>query len=175
MANKRYGFFDGIRVTVYDGTDRAFRPRWLGKGADNPFLRMHNQVEFFDSLLEFCLLKHPRRVCLYRTYALGDILMLLPLARRLRQVADLPKPVTIVVEPRFIDLLGRGLRGWDEIEFVPQAARCEDHDYGADVHMNLNSVLEVDHRGGDASNYHRMELYAKPLGLELARKSPHEP
>ena len=172
---KEYGYFDGIRVTVYDGTDRVFRPRWLGEGADTTFLRHHNKVEVFDSLLDFCLRKQPRRVCIYRTYALGDILMLLPLVRQLRRLADLSEPVTIVVEPRFINALGRGLRGWDEIQFVPQQARGEDADYGADVHMNLNSVLEVDHRGGNASNFHRMELYAKPLGLELARKSPHEP
>jgi hypothetical protein len=154
-------------VTYWDGVEHVFIPRWLSEGANNSFLKKHNRVEFFDTVLEFCLKKRPERVCLYRTYALGDILMLLPLARRLYHAAGLRQPIEIVVEDRFIESLAMGLDDWREIHFLRMRADANKADYGCDVHVDLNHVLEPDHWGGEESNYHRVELYARVLGFEI--------
>jgi len=164
---KRFGYFIGQPVTIMGGRDLFFRPRWLLEDADHSLLTSTNRVEFFDTLLEFCLAKKPDTVCLYRTYALGDILMLLPLARRLRQLAQLTEPITIIVEDRFIDSIGRGLREWHEIQFLPEATDAEKADYGCDVHIDLNGALETDHRGGEDSYIHRLNLYGRVLGLDV--------
>ena len=156
-------------MTIYDGLERIFLPRWLNEHADHGILRAQAHVHYYDSILACCLERQPEKICIYRTYALGDILMMLPLVRHLYRIIAPPNPILVVVEKRFMSSLAAGLRGWEEIRFRPQLPRGEIADYGADVHVNLNGVLEPDHWGGEESDRHRVDLYAEAFGFEVTR------
>lgn len=114
-----------------------------------------------------CLLqaRRPRQLAVRRTYALGDVLMLLPVLRALRRSCDSLGKVVIVTGHQIAD----SLITLNQID--PDLIIIRDRgwvDYGADVHIDLNGVLEADHRGGEASNHHRVRLYARSIGMELA-------
>jgi hypothetical protein len=171
-ADQPFSFFDdGPPLTVVSSRERVFLPRWLTHD-NHPIVMRHRKLEYYRSLLDFCQRRNPRTICLYRTYALGDILMLLPLARRLRKLIGMQAPILIVVQDRFMRTLGRPLRGWNEVAFREKHVCGESFDYGCDVHMNLDGVLEPDHWGGEESNHHRCVLYARVLGLEIDHAQP---
>jgi hypothetical protein len=160
------GYFVGTPLTVFSSCTKDFRPRWLSRDHTDPFLCARREVHQFASLADFVRQRRPRSIVLYRTYALGDILMLLPLVRAFHRAMGLTFPVTIVVEKRFRVQLERAANR--QVRFIDK--RGYPFDYGADVHMNLNGVLEPDHRGGEESHMHRVDLYARALGLEIQRE-----
>ena len=105
----------------------------------------------------------PSTICIYRTYALGDIIMLMPVLRAFRRaVITSDTQFLWVVQERFISTLVQLNHLDKDFMFARDIGK---YDYGCDLHVNLNGVLELDHRGGDESNYHRMELYMRALGV----------
>lgn len=157
------GIYHGQPYTVVSLRRFQFMPRWLSADNTHSFLCSREKVRLYRSFADAVLGERPRKIVLRRTYALGDILMLLPVARALHRQLDLEQPIGIVVRRSYFDQL-RGARIPEIMFHVEQGST---HDYGADLHFDLNSVLEVDHRGGPASDYHRCELYAAALGVDL--------
>lgn len=151
-------------MTVTSSRDLVYRPRWLAEHHADPFCVKHRRPELFASLCDFCERKRPASVCLYRTHALGDILMLLPIVRAFRRRFNLPKPVMLVIAEKYgTQLAGLNRAPWD-VRLVPKRGLT---DYGADVHFDLNRCLEADHRGGAESDFHRMALYGRAMGMEV--------
>lgn len=155
------GLYHGNRIVVVGHKRLIYAPRWLSPDyATEPVGR----VTLYPSFIACALDRRPQRLCLWRTYALGDILMLLPIVRGLRRLLELQEPVRIVVQARHMESL-RPMQG-DEFLFLRKTQAFGD--YGADLHYNLDSCLEADHRGGPESDLHRMELYGRALGVEVA-------
>lgn len=158
-------YFTGPTVSmIADGRMRSFAGKWLHEHSVVARLRPGRP---YGSLWDFCL-QHPgSRVCLHRTYALGDILMLVPVCGLLKRHLEIRGPIKVAVGGRYI----RDLKRVESpaVEFV--RSRGGQRDYQADVHLELNSALEADHRGGEASNRHRIILYARAIGVpeELLR------
>lgn len=159
-----FGYYEGRPVTITGGIRRRYRPKYLEP--DCPSFSDFN-VGFYESLLDFCRRERPQTVCLLRKYALGDILMLLPIVRALRRTVPIPNPVRIVVEERFVRQLGGHLNGFDPDFFFVRHHNWDD--YGCDVHVDFNKELERDHWGREESQMHRLEIYGRALGLSLRR------
>lgn len=167
MLSAMLGFYRGMPTTIHSMRDLYFVPGWLSEDNAHPLLKQCDpSVELFESFWDFCLRKHPKKIVLYRTYALGDILMLLPIVRAMRRTLALTEPVYIVMEDRFVA----------QLDTLPESSgvRCllkrgPRADYGGDVHFDLDACLEVDHHGGPASHTSRLDLYAAALGVELSR------
>lgn len=152
------------------GETVCYQPRWLlPYHADVVRLR---RGRTFESVWDFCRQVKPRKIAFYRTYALGDVLMLIPVIRLLRRLMaaragyEMPAPVFLITgyDP------WRGLGGRMDSALV----RLEDiwvvrshgiREYGADVHFFLDHCLEADHRGGPESELHRLELYGRAMGI----------
>lgn len=136
----------GVRVRT--------RPGWLC--AEN---KHAPDAAHYPSLLAFIGERRPRVVGIRRSYALGDVLMLLPIARALHRQAG----VEIIIVTRrdwaetFAEMSIPGLR------FARDRGRGAQYP-GIDVCFEMNSALEVDHRGGPESAMHRLTLYARALG-----------
>lgn len=158
-----------LSVTSATGTV-CYQPKWL--------LPYHDEVirvrrgRAFPNAWEFCRQVRPKKVAFYRTYALGDVLMLIPMIRVFRRLLAerekyrMPDPVFLITgyEP------WRALGGRQDSALV----RLDDvwifrshgvRQYGADVHIALDHCLEADHRGGPESDLHRLELYGRALGI----------
>jgi len=157
------GFFSqGTAASLYDGHDWLFQPRWLSVDNAHPWICARRAVTKYKSFADFCDREQPASVCFHRAYALGDILMLLPVIRAMQRQYDLPSPVRLAVNERFMPAL-RGLPATSGIQLV--RSRGVQRDYGCAVHVALDRVLEADHWGGQESELHRVELYTKALGV----------
>lgn len=141
------------------GGSAIFNPKWLCP--EHPLAFSRRGARRYGSLAEFCRQEKPRKVCLHRTYALGDVLMLLPVARLFRRLLQIPEPVVVAIGAQAFGQLGAIARMPDVRLVEARGIR----DYGCAVHMDLNRCLEADHRGGPESDYHRLELYARKLGI----------
>lgn len=153
---------DGPMLSLFDGTSGqqlAFPPRWLLPEHRAPI--RERSAKRYKSLMEFCQARKPRTVCAMRTYALGDVLMLIPVLKAFRRAAGISKPILLVTAHDISDGLG-GL-AWDADVRVGRALGMRT--YGADVHINMDWCLEVDHRGGPESDMHRCDIYAGVIGL----------
>lgn len=161
-----YCYFEGPPLSVPLGSEVvSYQPRWLTPTSEL-VVRMR-RATVYESPAAFCRQVRPQKVCFYRTYALGDVIMLLPVARLFRRLLGLQGPLIIVTG--FIPW--RALGGKiDRGDLVPMGdlmiARGHGRrSYGADVHIDLDHCLEADHRGGDESHTHRLDLYGRALGI----------
>lgn len=153
-------FYEGEPFTVFTDVEHRYIPRWLvPEDADTK----RRGGARFTSLLEFCRQRHPSSIWIRRTYALGDILMLVPVLRAFHRHAALTVPINLAIEERFMRDLGP--LGDERVRFRRDPGQVAD--MRCDVHMDMNGCLEPDHRGGWESDVHRMALYARALGVEL--------
>lgn len=160
-----FAYFTGVGITVISrGIVHEYQPRWLIPEPHHRLLISQLRPLLYRSFTEFVRAARPRCVCFYRTYALGDILMLMPIARRLRLHLGIETPIRMVVQKRFLTQLGQLNGQQDDWRFIEDRGKI---DYGADVHVDLNGALESDHRGGRASSMHRLELYGEALGIKV--------
>lgn len=157
------GFHDGPPVTVHSLRDFTLLPRWLVQEVDHPIWRELHQGTLYKSCWDCLVDRRPRRVMFYRTHALGDLLMLVPVVKALRRALGMTEPVTIACEDRFVEAFKLMERGPD-LRFIEARGIS---DYGFDLHFDLNYALEIDHSGGEASDHHRVVLYGRALGVEM--------
>lgn len=166
------GFYSGPRQTITSRREYILAPRWLMRSYDVPFIRSQD-LTLFESFWHFCRERRPKSILLHRTYALGDILMLLPVARALRRklgaLHGAEPAMTIAVGFPFFHQLREMPAAAAGVRLIESRGVA---DYGCDVHLEMNSVLEIDHRGGEASDVHRVALYARSLGMELEDRCP---
>lgn len=155
----RMMFFRGGRAN-WNG--EPFEPGWLLR--DNPALPTLRRVEEFAHLRDFIEKKLPRTIFLHRTHAMGDILMLFPVARAIHRHCRLSAPIIIGVGARFFTRLSE-VKQTDPRIRLTRAMGVRD--YNCDVHIDLDSVLEKDHEGGAESDVDRVKLYADFLGFPL--------
>jgi hypothetical protein len=143
----------------------SYQPRWL-----NPYhadaVRLRRAVRY-ESMLDYCRQKNPQKMCFYRTYALGDVIMLIPVIRLFLRMLRVKRPVFLITGAHEWRALGGQqehpvLRLGGDILVVRTRGIL---DYGAEVHINLDHCLEADHRGGPESELHRLEIYARTLGV----------
>lgn len=107
-----------------------------------------------DSFLNYLDKRKIKRFCIIRTYALGDILMLVPVIRALRRQGYNPFLRTFQRWRSIADLLDI------EMEVVEQTFRF------ADWGINLDGTLEQDHFRPILSKIHRVEIYFMALGMK---------
>ena len=153
------GFYTGIPLEQHGRRRIRYGRRWLSEY----YAGYHRDTENFRSLAHFCEVKAPKHVCFHRTYALGDILMLLPAARAFARHYPCIRRITIACGS-YRERLAGFHKTQDLIRFQVCLGNPLHYDYGADVHMDLNSCLEVDHRGGPDSSIHRVNLYLRAMG-----------
>ena len=116
-------------------------------------------LEPIDSFLEVMRKKKIKRFYLHRTFALGDILMLVPVVRALRCWGYNPYLRTGGWAKTILNLLD--IRS-DVVESYHHPAKGE---YG----VMLDGVIEQDHFRPKLSEFHRVDIYFKALG---AKKIP---
>ena len=154
-----YCFFDGENpLHLSSGT---ILPRWLSP--EHPDAFRLRRARRYEHLMDFCRQHQPRKLVFHRTYALGDVVMLVPVLRVLRRTLGISAPIMLVTG----FLPWRALGGQDSRE--PDVRIIRGHgrqNYGGDVHMDLDSCLEADHRPGSwQTELHRCDIYARTLGL----------
>lgn len=111
-----------------------------------------------DSFLN-CLDKRKiKRFCIIRTYAMGDILMLVPVIRALRKRGYDPFLRTFKSWRPVLDLL--------DIETGAIEHPFRFDDWG----INLDGTLEQDHFRPKLSKIHRIEIYFMALGMRKVPK-----
>lgn len=153
-------FYEGEPFTYFGDVEHRYVPRWLMPESSDTLRRGGAR---YESLLECCRVRRPSTVWVRRTYALGDILMLVPVLRAFHRLVGLPKPIVMGVEDRFMRDLAP--TGDERVRFRRDPGQVAD--MGCDVHIDLNGCLEPDHRGGWESDVHRMALYARAIGADL--------
>ena len=149
---------------VTDGgprTDIRIHRGWLlpVDGMPEKAIKMAGGTQYRNFSHAVCRIK-PEVVMLQRRYALGDIAMLLPILKAMERRFSFT--MVIATEPRFFGYLtGAGRQVWD----YRQSHLCP-----AQVKYSLDLCLEQDHHGGEASDCHRCDLYARALGFRLKLK-----
>ncbi len=163
-----WGYFSGQPLSIVSRRSQSAYPKWLYVDQPHPYIVSNRHVEWYGSFIDACEQRKATKICFVRTYALGDILMLLPIIRAMRRELGCD-PIKLVCRENFWE----SLRSWDsqnDFEFWRwDGGRT--YDYGCDIHINLDSCLECDHWGGDESHQHRLVLYGNALGLEVKRES----
>lgn len=156
-------YFEGSALGI---GDTSYQPRWL-----NPYhpdaVRLRRAVAY-ESLMDFCRRHNPQKICFYRTYALGDVVMLIPVIRLFQRILSVSRPVYLVTGAHIwrslggnADTPGGVLRLGNVWLYRTQGVK----EYVSGVHINLDHCLEADHRGGPESDLHRLELYGRALGI----------
>ncbi len=119
-----------------------------------------NILQPIDSFINYLDIKNVKRFYIYRTFALGDILMLVPVIRALRERGYDPYLKTIKWAKPVLDLLG--------IEStILRSRNPEEHEYG----IMMDGLVEQDHMRPKLSKIHRVDIYFKALGLEKIPKT----
>lgn len=121
---------------------------------------LSNILTPIDSFLNHLKKRKVKRFCIIKTYALGDILMLVPVIRALRKRGYDPIMRTINKWRSVLDLLDI------EMEGIEHSSRSVDG-WG----INLDGTLEQDHFRPIISKIHRIEIYFTALGVgKMPRK-----
>jgi len=109
-----------------------------------------------NSFLDYLDIKGIKRFYIHRTFALGDILQLVPVVRALRKQGYDPYLKTIRWAKPILDLL--------DIESVMVTSRryLSRGEYG----IMMDWLVEQDHRRAELSCLHRVDIYFKALGVE---------
>lgn len=96
-----------------------------------------------------------KRFGILRTFALGDLLLLVPVVRHLREVGFDPYLITRKGYVGILDRLGIGAK--DEHNFF----NSQNGDYG----IKLDGTVERDHIQKAFQKFHRSEIYFQAIGL----------
>lgn len=153
-------FFEGTPLCICDREEHKWLPRWVCP--DDERLARNRPVIRYKSFHECVKERKPRTILLHRTYALGDIIMLLPVARAFRRLVGLKAPIAIAVNHRHYKDLCAMSDG--TVHLVRSFGII---DYGADLHIELDKVLEADHRDQRIAAMDRLQIYAGALGCKL--------
>lgn len=153
--------FEGERLTLCDRETHVFVPRWLYAYHHPQLMRMRACQEY-SSLVDCVRRRGAASLCLQRTYALGDVLMLLPVARSLHRMLGLPRPIRIATKRNFFGQLRPG-----EDSRVMFTIANPTLEYGCEVNIDLDRCLEKDHVDPAAAGKDRLQLYAEALGCTL--------
>ena len=113
------------------------------------------------TLLEQLKRKPDSTICLWRTYALGDVLILTPIINWLQE--EYPECKIYVATSGW--LLGL-FKYWDGVTAV-EKKRILGVDY--DVGYYLDGIVEKDHTPSDARFKHRLDLYCDFLGIPVPK------
>lgn len=160
-----WGYFEGQPITVVSGSIQKAFPKYLFSGKPHKIISSNRDVVYYPNFIEACRIRQVKTVAIIRTYALGDILMLLPISRVLRREIGLESRIRIVIREDLWYMLREWSAAQEDFEFLRDAGDMT-YDYG-DIHINLDSCLEKDHWGRVESEYHRCELYGQALGMEV--------
>lgn len=102
-------------------------------------------------------------VCLWRTYALGDIIVLTPIINSLKEICPDCK-VILATADGFRDVF----RYWDLVRTIAaDRLRIEQYDIG----YYLDGVVERDHAGDHYSYMHRLDIYCDFMGWPVPKDS----
>lgn len=98
---------------------------------------------------------------LVREFALGDLIMLIPVARNFKKQKNI-KNLFIATSERFIKPLNTL---FPDLEFL-KLSTCESKKHGLKIH--LNGILECDHSlNNEQRNLHRVDIYGKFLDTKI--------
>ena len=104
-----------------------------------------------SSVIKYFKSKEIKRFFLRRTFAMGDILMLVPIVRYLRTLGFDPRIKTV---PRYFDIIRRFNIEIILMGFGPNGAGIE-----------LDKTVELDHTRPEVQNLHRIEIYLSAMGF----------
>lgn len=153
--------FEGAPLTWCDSQEHRFLPRWLYVESHPMLERMRTTTRYAD-LAECFRARGARTLCLHRTHAMGDILMLIPIARAIHRLLGLSSPILLPASlPHAVQL-----RSFSDSS-VKIGVSSGVVDYGCDIHVELDHVLEKDHYDPEYARRDRLQLYANALGFEL--------
>ena len=107
------------------------------------------------SFVNYMIKRGVEKFYLEKTYALGDVLMLVPLVRYLNQLGLHPYIRTAERWTPILDLLDID---YEAVEWVG-----EPKGFG----IQLNNTVELDHRQPKIQKFHRLEIYSKCLGIKV--------
>lgn len=135
-----------------------------GSVFDESIYKCHFLEEYFRKF-EFSDLSKYKDITLIRAYAMGDILMLIPVARMLRKKFDY-RNVYIATHVDF-KIFGKI---FPDIKFVTDnLLQYNSFDFG--LKYNLDGLLEKDHStSNDENSKHRVEIYANQFGFSNLKK-----
>jgi ADP-heptose:LPS heptosyltransferase len=105
--------------------------------------------------------KPDSKICFYRTYALGDVILLTPIFNWVKEKYP-ASTVYLVTVSAFTGLF----KYWDLIKTVDKRA-IDYLDY--DVGYYLDGVVEKDHEGGRLSHMHRLDIYCEFVGVDVPK------
>jgi len=135
-------------------------PRFLIDADD---LDSSTGLEKVDDVLDF--IKSHKRIVIERSFALGDVLLLIPVVRRLREKLSL-EHVTLITQPRFVDnplISALANRVYDRYMTKDDVVR-DSSIY--DIGITLNGVLERDHSQPKYQRTHRVNIFMDWFGLK---------
>jgi len=140
-------------VTIY--------PRFLVDDADFSISALTKVEDVFRFLDE----SKCKRLVVARHYALGDLLLLIPVLRLLKTKLYYPH-ITLVTHPRFVEhyilkTLGKGV--YDAFATDDALARNQ---VKYDVGVHLSGVLERDHTQEPYQTTHRVQIFLDWFGLD---------
>lgn len=139
----------------YDNSPINIPPDCVVNTAD--LRNVTSAIRLVPSVIDYWKKRGVKRFYLLRTFALGDILMLVPLVRYLRELGFDPYIKTV---NRYFDILER--LGIDHISFG----------FGPDgAGIELDRTVERDHTYPEMQKYHRVQIYMLALGFNTFPKS----
>jgi len=111
-----------------------------------------------DSFLDYLGKKKIKKFCICRSYAMGDLLLLVPVIRALRKQGYDVHIRTTKAWRSILDLL--------DIEMQITEHNTHPEDWG----INLDGILEQDHFRAELQEMHRCDIYFKALGVKKIPK-----
>jgi len=140
------------------------------KGSSEPFIIYPNQIAYVEhlsgdisvltpvkSVRDYFRCKGITAFHVVRTYALGDVLMLVPIIRALKKEG--------------FKVVLRTSRRWAKVlELLEVDVQfCEGTRFSTDYGVNLDTILERDHYDSVFSVKHRCDIYAEVLEIDAER------
>jgi len=125
--------------------------------------RLWISKDLIGNILKYDISHDSKYIVIERTYAFGDVIMLVPLLRRL--IEERPKwHVTLITSPPMVELFQLNSLAHEVI--AKNDPRAQSVKLGVDAIFNLDGVLELDH---DPKNkealMHRVEIMEEQLQL----------
>ena len=115
------------------------------------------------SLIDQMKRKPDSTICFWRSYALGDILLLTPIFNQLKETYP-ACTILLATASRFIEVF----KYWDKVGTADKRTVAHRH---YDIGYHLDGIVERDHTGEPWSHKHRLDLYCDFLGIP-APKDP---
>lgn len=111
------------------------------------------------SIYEILNNKPDARICLVRESSIGDILLMLPVFYRIKELYTLCQIFFATVD-RYMPL-------FKYVDFIEPVKKQKIEFEAYDIGYDFNLSLERAERAGWGKNYHRSNIYARLLGLDL--------